>query len=197
MISEQEDAIANLDAAIENLPQTTSGRDRAAHAAGLAQAKERLTQLKKQKRQPGTLLTLADTLRKLQHDANVEPAEDMEQLHRLRRQPTGSEDILAGLEAERTRLKATYGSVEAYFKLQSKQRKKALKDRELSADGFDNTRALVAKVVKSYPDFSPRDLLPHVQSAIEDSGKQPITDKWARELIRLARGAKTTKRNVV
>jgi hypothetical protein len=75
----------------------------------LAGARKGIAELKKLKRRPGGLLTLAHMLR------------DARRLERLRQHPTGSKDVLAALEAEKQRIEARHGSVDAYFGHSAKQ----------------------------------------------------------------------------
>lgn len=87
-----------------------------------------------------------------------------------------------------------FSNATANIKHKDVQRAKAQKSRGAGYDGR-TTEQLVAHVVKGHPiEAEPNDLLPHIQAALDENGKEPITDKWARELIRRARAAKPPRR---
>lgn len=75
--------------------------------------------------------------------------------------------------------------VEAGLNHRDAQRQKAQKPRGAGDDGR-TTRQVVADVVKGHDiEAKPDDLLPHVHAALDANGNNAITDKWARELMRL------------
>lgn len=133
-------------------------------AGSLVAARKRLTELKKQKRHPGNLLTLVDSLRRPDDPL----AEDVETFDRLRRHPKGAEAVLAALEAERRRLTEKHGSVGTHFERQQAQRKNATVPRARSDKGEQLTIGKLVHVLRrENPDALPNELWPELKSAIE------------------------------
>lgn len=83
-----------------------------------------------------------------------------------------------------------FANAAANIKHKDVQRAKAQKPRGAGDDGR-TTKQVVADVVKGHPiDTKADDLLPHVHAALDENGKESITDKWAKQLIREARAAR-------